>query len=415
MEGQPAIFSNPLNAPLPVCLQDETYMIEEVSSDGAGSKLHFGAQRLVASRVVVDSIAGDGAVQTTWPNEILGGRYYDTGYFTGRKVVVSDDPARETRVASYPDRKIFYPVDQGVFLPGDSLEFRAVRVGDRVRIPAEATLKEVEPGRWNLNANTGVTLQLPAAPGDSLFLIHSDHYERMAETTGTQVSSFIPVESLGTGSVQIVVAPSLLVAQYRFDEELDLGKDSSGRENHLSTNAGFGTPAYSVDGKTGGAASFDGASSWITPAGIYPQGSFTVTAWVKPADTNISSVIEPSTRRGGAAVYHGAGKFRFRIFKSDKSYTLRIGLASVPNEWQHLAMTYDADGGPDSNGDYTGIFRVYIDGEHVTGVAGSYAAPGYIAMQLGSYSSAVYRGLMDEVRVYSGALSQAAVQNLMDE
>lgn len=415
MEGQPAIFSSPPDAPLPLCLQDETYMIKEVSSDGAGGTLHFGAQCLVASRVVVDSIAADGAVQTTWPNEIRGGRYDDTGYFTGRKVVVSDDPARETRVASYPDRKIFYPVDLGVFLPGDSLEFRTVRVGDRVRIPAEASLKEAGPGRWNLNANAGVTLQLPAAPGDSLFVISSNHYEQVAETDGTQISGLIPVESLGTGSVQIVVAPALLVAQYRFDDEQDLGRDSSERGNHLSTNDGFSTPVYSADGKTGGAAYFDGSSSWITPPGIYPHGSFTIAAWVKPADTNIITVLEPSTRRGGAAIYHAADTFRFRIFNSDREYTYRVGLPSVPAEWQHLAMSYEATSGSDSNGDYNGILKVYVDGVYISGVTGEYAAPDYIEMQVGGADyGATYRGLMDDVQVYSGALSQQAIQNLMN-
>jgi hypothetical protein len=214
-------------------------------------------------------------------------------------------------------------------------------------------------------------------------------------------------------SLTVWASGAELVAHYGFDDAENLGKDSSENGNNLSATSGFTMPAYNADGKFGGASYFDGSNGCVTPAGVYPQGSFTVAAWVKPADTNISAIIEPTSRKGGAAFFCAGGKLRFRTFKSDGTFTYKIGGDVTPGEWQHLAMTYDASS-PDGKGDRTGTFKVYIDGVCVATTTAGCAAPTAIGMKLGSYSATgLFRGFLDDVLIYKGVLTESKIKALM--
>ena len=76
-----------------------------------------------------------------------------------------------------------------------------------------------------------------------------------------------------------------VAAYYQFNDSGNLGADSSGNGNNLVTASG--SPAYSSDGKYGGALYLDGAST-LNVGGSFPVGvptgssPFTVSAWIKP-------------------------------------------------------------------------------------------------------------------------------------
>lgn len=207
--GSEAIFRAPAHALEPKPIQHETYFIESVTRQHDASILHFGAQRLATARATVQEIDDDnGAVKTTWPNEIRGGRRGDTGYFTGREVVALNAPERKTLVAAYPDRKSFDPADKGTFRAGDYLEFRAIREGDIARIPARAALRRESAGAFSLTANADVQLRLPAPAGRSLWLVSQGQARQIASESRGVVECRVRIEDMPEGKARLEFRPT---------------------------------------------------------------------------------------------------------------------------------------------------------------------------------------------------------------
>ena len=90
---------------------------------------------------------------------------------------------------------------------------------------------------------------------------------------------------VAAGTLNVLPLPLGVVACYGFDDEANLGLDSSSRGNTLATSAG--APQYSADGKFGGALYLDGSSLLRTASGLFPAGvptgtsPYTVSAFVK--------------------------------------------------------------------------------------------------------------------------------------
>ncbi|MBC2595714.1 heparinase II/III family protein [Ruficoccus amylovorans] len=207
LAGQPVMFSGDKGRAGPATLQDVTYMIEAVSASPKGSVLDFGSQRMVSSTVVVDTIEADGAVTSTWPNEILGGRYRDTGYYTGRKVAAAGDRSRSTVVESYPNRKKFYPHEGGLFKSGEKLEFYLVQDGDQARIPHVATLKQMGEGQWRLSSNAAVGIRIPVAQKAVLYASAGGTERKLAASANGFVECVVPVDWTVDGNMVLDLRP----------------------------------------------------------------------------------------------------------------------------------------------------------------------------------------------------------------
>lgn len=204
-----------------------------------------------------------------------------------------------------------------------------------------------------------------------------------------------------------------LVAEWNFDDVGNLGNDSGTNSFNLATGGGFATPTYVEEGKVGGAASFVDDSGFTTPTNIYPNGDFTFSGWFKPSDTNFTTAITPLSRRAGFELYAAGGSWRARIWKHDLTSDVRVGPAIVADEWVHIAIWYNSTDVPDANGNYTGSFRLWVNGENLGGVNNAeYNANDTYDMHLGSKSTADYRGLMDEVKIYDTALSASEIRRL---
>lgn len=208
------------------------------------------------------------------------------------------------------------------------------------------------------------------------------------------------------------ICGAALIAEWNFDDSGNLGNDNAGAFD-LTTGSGFSTPTYNGAGRVGGAASFVNDSAFVTPTDIYPNGDFTFSAWFKPSDTTFSTAITPFSRRAGFELYASSGSWRTRVWKHDNTADLKVGPAIVANEWVHIALWYNAVGAPDASGNYTGTFRMWVDGVNVGGVNNAeYNANDTYDMYLGSKSTADYRGLMDEVKIYNTPLSGPEIEAL---
>jgi hypothetical protein len=199
-------------------------------------------------------------------------------------------------------------------------------------------------------------------------------------------------------------APSGLVAAYGFNETTVTGAtDSSG--NGLK---GTITGATRTTGKFGGALSFNGPGNIINVpdnAKLDLTGGMTLEAWVMPAVAGgwQTLIVKQRDRGMSYAMYSstnvGAGGY---VANASAERDVRVAQTLPLNTWSHVATTYDGT-----------TLRLFINGTQV----GSLAVAGPIAVGTGALSmggNAVwgewFRGRMDEVRVYSRALSATEIK-----
>ncbi|MCX6619815.1 MAG: hypothetical protein NTY38_01795, partial [Acidobacteria bacterium] len=208
-----------------------------------------------------------------------------------------------------------------------------------------------------------------------------------------------------------------LAGWWKLDETSGaLAADSSGNGNGGTLQSG----ATWAAGKLGNAVNLDGSNGHIqgaTAGNAFPVGNSprTATAWVKTASTGgiDRGVLHYGTDGGSGAVnYH-------LVVRGDGTVAVGNGFgfslvqtaAKVDNNaWHHIAGVYD---GPPSNG-----ARVYIDG--TLQASGSLFPPDTgtgSAWRIGRFLNGTtpFQGLLDDVRLYTRALSVAEIQSVLSE
>jgi hypothetical protein len=197
-----------------------------------------------------------------------------------------------------------------------------------------------------------------------------------------------------------------LVAAYGFEEASGTAVVDSSGTNNAGTVSGA---TRSASGKYGRALSFDGVNDLVTvphSASLSLTTGLTVEAWLKPAAISGSwRTVLMKERTGGMAysLYAGGDVPRPSAnLQAGSSETDAIGPAGLPlNSWSHLAMTYDSI-----------AMRLYVNGtEVVTRPLTSPVVTSTGAVRIGGNTiwPEWFNGMIDEVRVYSRALTAAQV------
>jgi len=197
-----------------------------------------------------------------------------------------------------------------------------------------------------------------------------------------------------------------LEAHYEFNSAGWLA-DSSGNGRNLS-NSGV---ASTLDATRGYVADFNNDNDYMEASGdldAYSSG-FTVALWVRQKSSQIDTF--PVAVFGG---WSGDGGFSLNMYpptSTSRWYVwdtaVNYGEALNDNQWHHLALVYNGT-----------TATIYKDGASVTSVAASYSATSvgkirYGNSDIGSANNSYY-GLMDDVRIYSKALTAAEVEYLAD-
>jgi regulation of enolase protein 1 (concanavalin A-like superfamily) len=223
------------------------------------------------------------------------------------------------------------------------------------------------------------------------------------------------------GLVLTCSAKADLVAWWKFDGNFE---DSSGNNHH---GTAVGTPTFAV-GQYGQALSLSGSSQYlncgqgITSATLGDGGTltgYTMTFWVNRAaagDHKVCGDIDNGgwTNGGGikAAIYNNRLEVDMR--DSDQRYfsredaTAPLGTQMTTNTWYHIAVVFDDAGN---------TMTIYLDGvvDRLLTVTQGMAASthdwyiGADTPNAGRY----FNGLIDDLRLYDSALSQADVLNVM--
>jgi hypothetical protein len=197
-----------------------------------------------------------------------------------------------------------------------------------------------------------------------------------------------------------------LVAAYGFDEGTGASATDSSGNGNTGTIAGA---TWATPGMYGGALEFDGATSAVTIADAVSldlADAMTLEAWVRPsvAPEGWRAIIHKDVDR----YYLTAGSDTDRPVVGGTFGTVNqnvAGPAVLPvNTWTHVAATYDKT-----------TIRLYVNGiEVATGAQTAEVSTSDAVLTIGAdFYGENFAGLIDEVRIYSRALSTAEIQTDM--
>ena len=209
-----------------------------------------------------------------------------------------------------------------------------------------------------------------------------------------------------------LAAPSEFVAWYKFDETSGTtASDAGGNSFTAALNAG----ATWAEGKFGNAVKLDGVKDFVSlPAGILENvDDFTIAAWVNLEATSTWSRIFDFGSGTGANMFltprSSAGTLRFAITTSGAGGEQQINSGHLVKKgiWQHIAVTRSGD-----------IGILYMDGVEVARNDNLTIKPSDLGPTSGNfigksqYADPYLKGLVDDFRIYSRALSASEIVSL---
>lgn len=205
--------------------------------------------------------------------------------------------------------------------------------------------------------------------------------------------------------------PAELQAQYSFEENLadTVGNFEAGTVigNNINTPDG-GNITYQ-DGAEGKAAIFDGKSGVRLPNGLISSDSYSVTMWVYADElpgVNTTTFFGALSNASWLSLKPAGPEGKSMLWSNSNGawYNAVTGTKLPLSEWTHLAFTVAGD-----------QVKVYVNGEEKFTGSGF---PDIFLDNTGTFSLAVnwwdipFKGMMDELRIYQGAISAEEVQEL---
>lgn len=194
------------------------------------------------------------------------------------------------------------------------------------------------------------------------------------------------------------------VAYWKFDEGYGLTANNSGNGGATLNGTLFNT-TWTNNGKFGKALSFNGTNSYVrNTANLIPSGNFTYTAWFKTTSPATSQGIFSLRGMESVGTYIGTRIVGSKLVTYiDGSTVLTGNTTLLANTWYFLSVTYDANRSPQT--------IVYLN--TVQDATGTTAAVyTYDQTLIGARTTATmpFNGTIDEVKVYSYALSPSDVK-----
>src|SRR6266850_6648920 len=220
---------------------------------------------------------------------------------------------------------------------------------------------------------------------------------------------------LGCPFYSLAQSPGL-VAAYSFNEGSGGTVADSSGNNLTGTIVGA---TWTTGGRYGNALSFNGTSSYVdlgNPAALQLTGSITLEAWVNAA-ANPADDGQIVAKSNGSAGWQfktspdtGPHTFGLAVSGNSSSVTQRYSTTVRSlNTWYHVAGVYNAT---------TGTMDIYVNGTLNDGIL-SGAIPNAqfnqnVNVNIGRRTGGYYfNGIIDELRIYNRALSQAEIQTDM--
>jgi chitodextrinase len=198
------------------------------------------------------------------------------------------------------------------------------------------------------------------------------------------------------------------VAGYSFEEGSGTSVGDNSGNGRGATLAGGAAWAA---GKIGGGLTLDGVDGRVELPSFgnsFYKTAFTFEAWVKKASSSGDAAIVgtwTSDRNGGPMLWvDGDGQYVLTLNRGYSNY-LFSGRSVTPGKWQHVAGTYDGT-----------TARIYVDGALAASRSFSGNVGDSATWRIGAYGvtpAGAFDGTIDEVRLYSRALSATEIASEM--
>jgi len=283
--------------------------------------------------------------------------------------------------------------------------------------PADQTLTITNTGIGTLDwAIIESCPWLSVSPASGSTTDESDDVTLSVDVTGMTAGSYIydlivsdPTATNGPLTVTVTFLVKGLVSNWELDETSGTTAFDS-----ISDHDGtlVGGPVWTT-GLFDGALSFDGVDDHVTIDSIASQiagSSVAISCWVKSPVINPADqfIIALNTHDGGNRILIGtqAGSSTLGVAREAWNNT---GVTVIDDSWHHIVCVLN-DGGDK--------FIVYVDGNNVLSLSSTVSIAADDLFSLGQeydsglVTSGFYAGLLDNVKVYSGILSDSAVNLL---
>ena len=223
--------------------------------------------------------------------------------------------------------------------------------------------------------------------------------------------------SIDTKTFEVTVV-SLAPAEYSFENDLLELKGLYGAGSITGDRilSGGGSVTY-VEGVKGSALNLDGTSGVRLPDNLISSSNYSVSMWLKPAAfTNYTTAFFGGASNSSwlSVVPSMSGTDRTRVWATQGTFfdNGELGYRIPLNTWTHLAMTVDGD-----NGD---ALKIYINGELELEAAG-FPRVFTVAGESNEFALGVnywdtpYNGAIDELKIFSGAITAESIDALYQE
>ncbi|OHA15606.1 MAG: hypothetical protein A3H57_03180 [Candidatus Taylorbacteria bacterium RIFCSPLOWO2_02_FULL_43_11] len=228
-------------------------------------------------------------------------------------------------------------------------------------------------------------------------------------------ATFVALAPNAATAVSLRAASNLgLVGYWTFDEGTGLRANDFSGKNNYGTLSGTTKPTW-VSGKHGKALSFDGTSGYVdagNQSSVNLTTAITASVWIKynvdPKTLRYNGIIskQVSTNAYQLQTYSTDGRIEFVIGTGVTAAASISNTVLKQGAWYHIVGTFDG-----SN------VRMYVNG-----IADGTPAPYVGTIPISSNNLVIgknydgtnkfFNGLIDDVRIYSRALSAAEIYNL---
>jgi hypothetical protein len=239
--------------------------------------------------------------------------------------------------------------------------------------------------------------------------------EVMKMTRFTVVALSLILISLMFVGLSSAIDEGSILGMWLFDEEGDIAKDSSANGNDGQING-----AKWVDGKIGKALEFEGAES-VDVGNLQFDGSVTIVFWAKPSNVAAGrqNILCKAYGGEGCLTIEPDGRLSFYWGDCGGNCDPYVEVARpeagtfVDNEWIHVAEVRDVsirEYNMYKNGEVAATDNWVECGAHPCGDA----VPSDLPLLIGDGYAGSYIGVVDEVAIFNVVLSEADINNIMD-
>ena len=224
-----------------------------------------------------------------------------------------------------------------------------------------------------------------------------------AVPAGTYIVKAVAVDNAGatgssaTATITVSGAASGLRAAYALDE----GSGSTAGDSSGNGQNGTISGATWVAGRYGQALNFTG-SNVVTLGDVDLTGSFTVMGWLQTRSlySGTCGAFIMKARDYGFELCSGVMRAQLGSGTAFIATATQTWTSADLNVWKHVAMTYDGS-----------TLRLYVNGVLASSAAGTHGTNNN-PLVLGQWSlgTEYWNGLIDEVRVYTRALTAGEIQ-----